>query len=336
MDQLEVAHHLSRWELGAHERNAARDTSEAARSAEPPYSNRGVYPPIGNAASTSPPAGVDAYNATVFCHPDQLVADLFCLLESAGMEPRQFDGPKVAYYAHSKVVIDDKDKQLLMVKWGGSNPHPFVECTGRASALVAWWLRSETSAYAHRPTRIDHAHDRRFTGDFEMLWAACQAFARAHGLKCEPGGDWATPDAGRTIYLGSRKSQVYVRIYEKGLKYAHDLGLPVTDELRQWLRFEIEFKPQTKRAKKLAPFIEPANLWGASQWTRAFAQEFLAMAPEPISIRERRESNTERALRAMGTQYSRHLRSLYEAVECDLEAFGAAVAELAGFEPEGP
>lgn len=270
--------------------------------------------------------GFDAYSATVFAHPDSVLADLELLMESAGMWCMRAEGPKVRFYARNDLLLDAKGHRLLSMKSGGSNPHPHVECTGRAAPFVARFLRDN---YRHRPTRIDHAVDRRAPDLFDDLHAYAKALCKQHGLKLGYGGDWSTADAGRTVYVGSRSSQVFVRIYEKGLEYAAALGLPVTSDLREWVRIEIEFKPQTDAAKQLAPVIEGPQLWGSTVWANQLANEVLSMSTQPVSIRERRESNRERALRFMGSQYSSHLRALLADCNGDLAEFGRAVADLA-------
>lgn len=284
-------------------------------------SNRGVYPPIAG----EPCAGFDAYCATVFHAAGPLLDELFCLMESAGFQPVRADGQKARFYAVNRVLLDPKGHQLLALKSGGANPHPHIECTGRASVTLARYLRE---TFDHRPTRIDHAVDRRAPGLFDELHAYAVQLCKQHRLKGVPKGDWVTPDAGRTWEIGSRKSQVFVRIYEKGLEYAHKFGEPVTDELREWVRIEIEFKPQTDVAKRLAPTIEGPQLWGSTGWTAQLASEVLSMATQPVSIRERRESDRERALRFMGLQYGAHLQSLLDECDGNLAHFGHLVADL--------
>lgn len=288
----------------------------------PPCLIGGSTPPSGSHEF----GGFDAYCATIFGAPDVVFEDLRCLMDSAGLGPLPVEGGKVRFYAVNRLLVDDKGKQILALKHGGANPHPHVECYGAASIVLADYLREN---WRHRPTRIDHAVDRRGPGLFDRLHAYAVALAKQHGLRGAPAGDWCTPDAGRTFYLGSRKSQVSVRIYERGLKYAHDLGLPVTDELREWVRIELEFHPQTESAKLLAPSIEGTQLWGATSWADQLAREVLSMATEPVCIRERRESNRDRALRFMGAQYAAHLRSLLGECDGDLAQFGHAVADLA-------
>jgi hypothetical protein len=270
---------------------------------------------------------VDAYNFTAYENPGILLDDLFCLLESAGLEPRIEDGGKVKFYAQNKLILAPTGHRLLSVRSGGTNPHPFVEVKGEASQLIAGYARAN---WKHRPSRIDHAIDRCDPGLFHMLEEYTKDLAREFRLKWEPAGDQVTPDAGRTFYIGSRASQVFVRVYEKGLKYAHEMGLPVTEELRNWIRIELEFKPQNRKARELAPVIEPAQMWGSTRWTSRLSERVLAMATQPVSIRERRESSRERALRFMASQYRTHLHGLLQDCEGDETEFGRHIIDLAG------
>jgi hypothetical protein len=280
---------------------------------------------------TLPVVGVDAYCATVFANPDAVYADLTELLTAAGMGPRQVTGEKVPYYARNLLLLAPTGHRLAQVRAGGSNPHPFVECKGPASPLVCGFLRA---SYDHRPSRMDAALDQRAAGLFRRFLRLAKRTAKKYGLRMELAGDWNTTDAGRTIYLGSRQSQVFLRIYEKGLKYAHELGLPVTDELREWIRVEVEFKPQNRKSKMIARSIEPAAIWGMAEWLAHFAQEAFAMQADRININQRRESNRDRALRFMASQYRSHLLSLLDDCERDDARFGAAIREIAGLSGE--
>lgn len=273
--------------------------------------------------------GFDGYCATVHANPDGLFDDLLCLMESAGFDARTQEAGKVRFYALARNVVDEKGHQLFQLKSGGSNPHPHLECFGPPAPIVAAYLRER---YSHQPTRIDHAIDMCGPGLFDQLYSRAVDLCKQHGLRGAPAGDWVTPDGGRTFYLGSRSSQVFVRIYEKGIKYAKDLGENLTAELRGWVRVELEFKPQTKIAKGLASKIEGPQMWGATSWTDQLAKEVLGMPSVPINIRERRESNEERALRFMAAQYKKHLRSLFEKNGSDFCEFGRAIGILAGFD----
>jgi DNA relaxase NicK len=195
--------------------------------------------------------------------------------------------------------------------------------------MVAAFLRDR---HDHRPSRIDVARDIRAPGLFRRLLRLAKRTARKYGLRFEVVGDLNNADAGLTVYLGARQSQVFVRIYEKGLKYAHELGVPITDELREWVRVEVEFKPQNRRSKIIARTIQPDAIWGTAEWLHHFAQEAFSMTSERVNINQRRESNRDRALRWVGQQYRAHLQSLLDECDGDPARFGAALMIIAKLE----
>lgn len=271
----------------------------------------------------------DAYCATVHAQPQALLDDLTVLLDSAGWEPRIADAPKARFYQNTAQLVCPKGQQLLYFKWGGSNPHPHVECNGPQAVDLAKYLRE---GYSHQPTRIDHAIDLSGSKVFEKLLRTARDLCKKYRLRLSFAGDWNNPEAGRTVYIGSRTSQVFVRIYEKGLKYAADMGEAITPELRSWVRVELEFKPDNKTAKALAPTILGPQMWGSTEWTSKLAEKVLAVPSEAVTIRERRESKHDRALRFMGSQYAKHLEWLYNECGGDLSEFGKSVAVLAGID----
>lgn len=278
--------------------------------------------------------GFDSYCATVHAAPDALFDDLMILLDSAGLDPVEREGIKARFYSRSREIVDPHGRQLLLFKSGGSNPHPHIEAHGAHAHHVAAYLRNAHffGGYTHQPTRIDHAIDLRQDGLFDALHSHAVALCKRHGLRGAPAGDWVSADGGRTFYVGSRSSQVFVRIYEKGIKYARDVGEQITQELRSWVRVELEFKPQTKAAKQLAPEMSGPRMWGSTTWTRELAKDVLDMEAERVSIRERRETNQERALRYMGQQYGKYLQQLFRDNGEDFEQFGFAVGLLAGID----
>jgi hypothetical protein len=98
---------------------------------------------------------------------------------------------------------------------------------------------------------------------------------------------------------------------------------------RNAVRVELQFQPQKRRAKHAAATLSPDQLWGVSPWIADFAGEVFAMDVQPISISERRESDRNRALRFMASQYQAHLKSLWAECQGDPATFGAAIADLA-------
>lgn len=276
----------------------------------------------------------DAYCATVHAHQDLVLDVLEQALMDAGFKTFRDQGPPVRFYSGNALLLDDKGHRLLSVRSGGSNPFPFVECKGVASPVVSAALREH---FSHAPTRIDSSADRAHPDLFARLDRLCRVYERRFGVQLNrAGADPENPDRGSTIYLGSRKSQVFVRVYQKGLKLAEELQLAaadIPDDLRNWVRIEIEFKPQKRLAKRFATTATPLAIWGTSQWTRDFAMEALSIEAERVVVSERRESDHERALRHCATQYRSHLLRLRSECADDAEAFRTLLAYAGALEP---
>jgi hypothetical protein len=217
---------------------------------------------------------------------------------------------------------------LAAVFWGGANVQPNVEAKGSYAPAVARLLRELKE---HKPSRADVKRDATAPLLFQRLRELALAYAERFGLAFQEVANH-DPDKGDTVYLGSRKSQAMLRIYQPGLKRAQEEGRTgelISDDERNAVRIELEFKPQKPRAKIAAATLSPDELWGVSPWIAEFAGEVFAMNVQPISIAERRESNRNRALRFMAAQYQAHLASLLEECGGDLELFGATIADLA-------
>lgn len=296
----------------------------------PPYTNRGVYPPSVLDADGRPITVFDAYNATVYEEPPYLINTLRAALEEFGEQVALEDGSATRWYSDHEKLVDRHGKRLVSIHYGGMNGKPLVQCTGHCSPAVAAALRAE---FDHRPNRLDGCVDLAGPDLFRNLTRLTRRIARKYGLRWAPIGDWVTPNAGRTIELGSRKSQVMLRIYEKGKEQATKLGLELTPEMALHVRCEVEFKPQNPIAKKQARIIAPEALWGLTEWLADFTKQAFAMDVERVKVTYRREADYERALRFMGQQYSAHLERLLSDCGGDLDAFAVRILELAQLMP---
>lgn len=261
----------------------------------PPYSNRGVTLVPGDGLPV-----LDACFGTVFSHPWPVLDHLEQALMDGGFEPRREDGPRVRFYATNTLLLNPEGGRLLSVRHGGQNHHPFVEAKGSPlSGIVADCLRSE---FDYVPARLDSAYDLHGPGVFEELHRIAKLF-EVQGRNLDyAGAAIENQDRGTTIYLGSRKSEAFVRIYQKGLKLAQELGLvgdQISDELRYWVRVELEYKPDKRPARMKARDLSPSELWGCSQWVREFAKLALSIDAKRVHMHERRETDLERSQRAM-------------------------------------
>jgi Replication initiation factor len=262
----------------------------------PPACNTGVHPLI----PLSPVSRFDWYRATVPAHP---LAITQACLELAGEGAVVGHGKGRFNYLHSSTVTVGGDR-VATVLHGGSNGHPNVEASGERAPALAALLRANG---AHRVTRCDVALD--VYGDtlYEDLKAVGLDIAKRLGLKDREVSSTNDITAGKTQYIGSRSSAVFLRIYEKGKAESAVYGDIDPTLLQPWVRCELEVKPQ-KEMKEHAALMLPEAFWGVSEWTAQFAQEALAMSPEPVPFHPRRTSNDDRAFGFMCDQYRNLLR----------------------------
>lgn len=261
-----------------------------------PLCNTGVHPPTGCHVSF-----FDWYRATVPISVPMLTAKC---LELAGQYGTVKDGPGRFNYLYSKQIAICDAERVATILHGGSNGHPNVEASGPRSEPLAAMLRA---GGAHRVTRCDVAVDLLGEGLYRRLRTATKAISDEHRVA------WSEithrdPEKGNTIYLGSRESSTYARIYEKGKADREKIHPDDRiDELEHWVRVELEVKPQ-KDMREVASRMQPEEFWGISPWTRQLAQEAFDMSAEPIPFHPRRQASDERAWLTSITQY----RNIYQ------------------------
>jgi hypothetical protein len=122
------------------------------------------------------------------------------------------------------------------------------------------------------------------------------------------------------LYAGSRKSEVYVRLYEKGRK--DDPSRP------DWVRFEVEVKPAGRARREWLAGAGPLEAMGLSRWVRAFVAEQFDLAVPAAPVRVERLGDDERALNVVALQYGRVLGRL-AAREGSWEALGVLLRDRA-------
>jgi len=225
------------------------------------------------------------------------------VLESAGEGASVESGRGRFNYVNSTTVSVGGDR-VATVLHGGSNGHPNVEASGERAPALAELLRARGP---HRVTRCDVAVDLYGEGVFQGVELIAHGIAADHGLKLRKIASPIDRSAGETVYIGSRDSSVFGRIYEKGKADAAAYGGASPATLNLWVRVELEVKP-AKEMKALAASMAPEAFWGVSTWTARLAAEALAMAPDPIPFHPRRTATDDRAFAFMCAQYRNLLR----------------------------
>ena len=295
----------------------------------PPIANRGVYP---HAEGDCPVPHFDWYGATVHAHYSTVLDHLEQAFLDAGEDTKRVEGGAVKHYAGITFIQDAQGRKLAQVKHGGSQPNPHAEAEGVAAPIAAAALRSMREE--HFVTRVDSAMDLTAEGLFEHLHDLARALEAEFGLHLNyAGAALDNRERGTTIYLGSKKSQVFLRIYQKGLQIAEMQEMhrdAITPELRNWVRSELVFRPQKKRIKAFGATVTPGGVWGVSTWSQRFAKDALSIDAERVNVNQRRESNHQRALRYMAHQYRSHLDQLLRDCDGDYAEAMAVLVDLAG------
>ena len=115
-----------------------------------------------------------------------------------------------------------------------------------------------------------------------------------------------------TLYVGSRKSETRVRLYEKGKQdttYAVDT-----------VRLELQARPGKQDRKVYASQLDPDGFWGMARWSRWMVEALAGLAVVAAPPRSARVSDLDRALDAMALQYGKRILEQAQRLDGDLEA----------------
>ena len=193
----------------------------------------------------------------------------------------------------------------------GGDAEPFAEIVRREFPV-------------HRVLRADVALDYDEPGAWDVLSALAIQTADKFRLKVEHQGDFHRQENGRTLKIGSRQSPAFQRVYEKGKQLKIE-GRP------DWVRSELELKPQTVVAREAYATASPEQMFMATRWTRHVWEVLngpsLEMRPAPPGT-VRRMSDDDRALTFMVRQYGNVLGRKLAELGGDLESFGLYIADL--------
>lgn len=257
----------------------------------------------------------DWYQATVNApHPD-----IFSAMEKAyphsDLRPAK---PSNGYTYGAELVLGDLP--LVRTMWGGVNGDDTTHCvaTGRNSEPFAGFIRRDFPD--HQVSRADVAIDYHEEGSFKKLAGLLIGYSKGKRLKTATAGDWIKNEGGRTLYLGSRSSTAYLRLYEKGKQL-------VETEHPHWTRCELEVKPSSKEGKALLSRMSPMELWGTAGWARDVAALLgKSGIPRAQVGTLYTPSDDDRALHFMLKQYGPLIKRIYELVGEDWSLVGPFLA----------
>lgn len=146
----------------------------------------------------------------------------------------------------------------------------------------------------HRISRVDVCEDYHHKDVYKYLRRKSLSIAKEHKVQVrEIVKPLPESDDGRTLYLGSQKSSISFRLYEKGKQ----LGCGT-----EWVRAELQARPQ-KKMKEILSRLSAEEIWGVSKWSHALASSMgnkNAVRIKPVIFQP---SDRERAYRWFLKQY---------------------------------
>lgn len=191
-----------------------------------------------------------------------------------------------------------------------------LQFTGSDSTLGAEIARRLFPS--HSVTRVDVAIDACFSSSISglstgVVLAACVDVAVSHQLSTTMLGDWSGRDqSGRTLYIGSAKSSLRARVYEKGRQPD---TMPADPD---WLRFELVYRPKgqvlRQHASILTPYDIAASFPAFYEIVKTYYHDIEDLA-FPVQLSEtvnRHQTDVDRALEHMFFQYKKSLRAKCE------------------------
>lgn len=187
------------------------------------------------------------------------------------------------------------DARRCVVSWGRNYAGTvLIETTGYQARMVVPVIRKRWPR--HNVARVDVAVDGFDGQPFLEVAAVAIDEAKLWSVGTSLEGDWVKGEKGRTLYVGSRKSDRHVCIYEKGKEQG---------TLDHWTRFELRVRPQAGEKGNFAA-MTPHQILALHRFTRdalSRLQWDVAMASPEAAPAARVRRDVHRARQALARQY---------------------------------
>jgi DNA relaxase NicK len=228
------------------------------------------------------------WTQTTHHHGPGAVADLVKALGAVTTMP----GPGRQGWTDSVQAYDAEGYLLGKVFFGGERGDVHVEATSAAADLAR---PAVVGLYGAKTARVDTRVDTLVP--FEDLAAILEDAAAGYGsqiIRVE--SEVRGRSTGRTVYLGSPKSAIRVRLYEKWLESPGEY-------VEGTNRVEVQLRPAS-RVKREVSAWSPMETFCASRVTRRIADQLADdLVPKSTLHVNRGTPDLERSLEAMGEQY---------------------------------
>ncbi len=276
----------------------------------------------------------DYYTATIDAPPEVVINTL----RQLGNDMVDATSLARSYrYQQGFKVQHERNGTVATICTGGNGSRTLAFASGENTDEFVQLVRSEWTDN-HFVTRADSAQDFIQPKSFNKLQKVCKTIAKAYRLQFPSFADALNPTAGRTQYIGSPSSNFRGRLYEKGYEQLarmkwHPVGLRFRTpegelvEPDDWVRLELQVRPQGDDAKYLAAHSTPEQFWGFSHWTHELASKTMALELERITLRQHKHLANDEKLRWMCKMYGNALQHLHD--QCgDWKSAGMTIGEL--------
>lgn len=270
-----------------------------------------VKPPSGNNGGQQPPTPLsgaphphdyrlvqffrfDWYGATIDVNPLVIT-----LVLSAEIRAQVREGRPRYGYQRCQEFFRGEDKVATL--YHGGNPVPSLQVSGWHCDELVPAIRKLWPSQ-HYVTRADSAVDLDYPGAFDHLAGKFLEIADELGLTVNHAGDWHRKQEGRTLYIGSRRSAVFLRLYEKGKQPEY-----VEAGKTNWVRVELVVRP-AKNQRDLAAKAQPIDLFGYAVWPMRIAEILGQEDVNRVKVEDRPPSSDEQALKTVIHQYGKILQ----------------------------
>lgn len=189
--------------------------------------------------------------------------------------------------------------------WGGVNEGLHFKSTGSAAHGFYEGIKSVSLDY--KVSRADSALDLVGEGSWDRLYSLCVSIAKARNLRISQVGDYIRGKS-RTLYIGSPKSVVYLRLYEKGweqIDKEYDEGADTT-----WCRLELQVRPASRHKAKASSY-DAESIWGSSSWSNELIKDVSGLSLERLKLgAEYKKPDFEKTFDYVMATYNKSLKSM--------------------------
>lgn len=208
----------------------------------------------------------------------------------------------------SVVSYDADGFKIGTVYFGGARDDVHVQATSGVADVVRPLVNALPEA---RTARVDTRVDTLLS--FERCAAVLEAASMTYGSDITEYNKRNRGESkGRTVYLGSPRSRIYVRLYEKWLQAPGEYADGTN-------RVEVQLRPSSREKGDVSAW-DRGQTFCASRVTRDLAERLgAAYAPEASLRVGRGRPDLERSMSSMGTQYGKQFLRFMELSGGDLE-----------------